>query len=102
MVKKYLRGLINRIYKILPLKESGYNTTPKYIHSLRKELTGFESLMAAINYDSRYGSVISVLKVFEDEFDELSPAYVKSEVFRLITLCNGIISKYAEEGDDEV
>lgn len=58
---RYLDNLINRVFKILPLKEENSETVDVYIKNLLYELTGNKELIVYLNNDSRYEAVISNL-----------------------------------------
>lgn len=58
----YLNNLINRVFKILPLKEENSPTVQTYIVSLLSELTGNKELIAVVNNDSRYETILSNLQ----------------------------------------
>lgn len=58
---RYMDNLINRVFKILPLKEENSETVDVYIKNLLYELTGNKELIVYLNNDSRYEAVISNL-----------------------------------------
>ena len=94
MVDKYLNGLVNQFFKILPIKESGEPSLTEFMRSLQVELLGFKDLMTAIGNDSMYLTLLSILQyLIENDCD--TPA-VKREVFKAISICKKLRNKYCE------
>lgn len=94
LVHEYFDRLVGRIYKILPLKEEGKDSTTKYIRSLWNELCGCEKLMQETGYDAMILEIIATLRNFDDKFDELELDFVRGEVFKLISICKKIRNAY--------
>ena len=59
---EYLKKLIGRLYKIIPLKEEDSEFVDKYIKGLSEELTGNARIMISCNYDSRIMIIASTLQ----------------------------------------
>ena len=95
MILKYFRHLVNRFFKILPIREENEPTLCEYMASLQSELIGCSALIAALNNDPIFLSLISTLQYFIDNPDEPVEKY-KREVFRCISSCNCLKSKYYE------
>lgn len=94
MVDNYLAGLVNQFFKILPIKESGEPSLNEFMKSLQGELLGFQGLMAEIGNDSMYLTLLSILQfLLENDCD--TPV-VKREVFKAISVCKKLRSKYCE------
>lgn len=94
MVDKYLTGLVNQFFKILPIKESGEPSLNEFMKSLQVELLGFKGLMAEIGNDSMYLTLLSILQyLIENDCDTL---VVKREVFKAISVCKKLRNKYCE------
>lgn len=97
VLKNYFDTLINNFFKILPIKENEENTLIEYMKSLRSELIGCDSLLRGTRYDSAMLSLISILQyLIENDCDV---ATVKREVFKAISICKKLKTKYFEEGD---
>lgn len=103
----YMRSLVNRFFKILPIKESetqyGESSFHTYIESLQAELIGCESLILALHDDPLFMSLISILQYMMDNPD-CSVRTVKREVFRAISICNKLKARYLSDvigGDAE-
>ena len=94
MVEKYLCGLINQFFKILPIKESGEPSLNEFMKSLQAELLGFKGLMIALENDSMYLSLLSILQYLIDNDCEIP--IVKREVFKAISICKKLRNKYCE------
>lgn len=85
----YLTSLIDRVFKILPLRETEEPTLPVYIESLLIELIGFSELVTATNTDSRFLSLMAILQYLASN-PECEVDIVKREVFHAISICNKI------------
>lgn len=95
-LRKYLSGLVDRFFKILPLWEDNEESLPTYLESLQLELIGFNGLMKAVDDDKDFVSLLSILQYLIDNPDT-STRTVKREVFRAISICNKLRSKYCTE-----
>lgn len=94
ILKNYFGSLIDRFFKILPLKESGECSLDVYMRSLQAELLGCGSLIESIRYDPMFLSLVAILQYFIDNPDCEVP-FVKREVFRAISVCNKLKERYA-------
>lgn len=95
MVSGYMSNLINRFYKILPIKENGEPTMIPYLESLLREMSGFKTLMPAIDDDDRYVTLLAILQHFIS--DDPDVATVKSDVFRAINIIKKLREKHCEK-----
>lgn len=98
VLSNYLRTLINLFFKILPIKESNESSLVTYMKSLQAELIGCKELVRAIHEDSLFLSLISILQYLIDN-PECSVTEVKREVFRAISICNKLKSRYAVDAE---
>lgn len=96
VVSQYMKSLVGQFYKILPIKESGEPSLPKYMDSLLRELVGCRSLIVALQYDDLYMSLLSILQYMVE--NECSTDVVRCEVFKAIRICKKLQKKYGEEG----
>ena len=96
MLCNYLSTLVNQFFKILPIKESGEPSLNEFIHSLQAELLGCHSLIEAINGDSMFLSLVSILQYLLDNECEIK--VVKREVFKAISVCKKLQEKYFPKG----
>ena len=101
-LKNYMRSLVDRFFKILPLWEDGEETLPEYLDSMLIELSGFRSMMFALHHDQDYVTLIAIVQYLIDN-PETSARVVKREVFRAISVCNKLSAKYGtKEGFHEI
>ena len=96
MLSGYMRSLVNRFFKILPIRESGEDSLETYMRSLQSELLGFKELIVVVHEDSEFVSLLNILQYLIDN-PECSLPVVKREVFRAISTCNKLKAKYAVE-----
>ena len=96
-VSGYFAALVNRIFKILPIRERGEATLGTYLDSLIIELLGCERLLTELNGDEGLLTLIATFQYLRDN-DDLSVAVVKREVFRAISVCKKIGERF--EGGD--
>ena len=93
MLCNYFKSLVNRFFKILPIREGGEKTLPIYIQSLQSEILGCKELICELKYDSNFLTLTSILQYLYDNPDCPIPD-VKREVFRAIGICNKMKSNY--------
>jgi len=90
MVKRYLQGTIDKVFKILPLYEEENQTLKDYINSLIIELKGFVSVYGSVGVEE-YMSVISTLQGLQNIIDKKgNQPTVKREIFKSIETINKI------------
>lgn len=89
----YLKGLIPRIFKILPLKEEEYETLDIYIDSLLREMIGLANVVDELKLNTNYLSIIGTL---ENLLDENDIKIFKRDVFK----CLDIIKKMRNTNGD--
>lgn len=97
--QNYVRSLVNKFFKILPIREQEDENLKTYMESLQCELIGCRSLIAAVNADPLYMSMLCLLQSLIDHADAPVSTF-RREVFKAISICNKLKSKYAtaEEG----
>jgi hypothetical protein len=89
----YLEYLINKIYKILPLKENNNNTLITYLSSLQVELVGSMSFIEQLRDNVQYLSVLNTIQYLIDyDFNLIT---CKREVFKIINIIENIKSNYS-------
>lgn len=96
-VSAYFASLVNRIFKILPIREREEETLGAYLDSLAIELAGCESLLPVLSGDGEFISVLSTIRSLRDD-PSLPVATVKREVFRAISICKRMETRYGKEG----
>lgn len=101
ILRNYFRSLVNSFFKILPIKEQNdeyEESLVVYMTSLQSELLGCKELITAIQYDSQFLTLLSILQYLIDN-PECTAREVKREVFRAISICNKLEARYLEGGD---
>lgn len=100
LFNNYIRSLVNRFFKILPIKENGEEygeeSLETYMKSLQAELLGCNELIITIHEDPLLISLLNILQYLIDN-PECSLTNVRREVFRAISICNKLKAKYFEE-----
>lgn len=91
-VVRYMGGLVNRFFKILPIKEEGEPTLKQYMQSLQREMLGCQSLIIMLKDDDRYMSLLSILQYLIDHDTNIKTT--KMEVFRAINILRQLQKKY--------
>jgi len=91
----YFSSLVNRVFKILPIREREENTLPVYLDSLTMELMGCKSLFPRLSEDGSYISLLSTIRYIHDNPDLPLPT-VRREVFRAISVCKKVGEHYAD------
>jgi hypothetical protein len=96
MFCNYLGFLINKVYKILPMKEQNNITLHEYLESLQRELIGNIDLIIKLKEDNDFLSLMSKIQYLtSNEYDNI---ICKKEVFSCISIIEKIIKKY--RGDE--
>ncbi len=94
-IKAYLKALINKTYKILPMKEENSSTLKLYIEGFVRELTGFMNLFDFLIEDQQFMTLITTLVYLASEdYDNL---ICKKEVFKCIHIVEHIEKSYFGE-----
>lgn len=91
LCSNYFNILINKFYKILPLKEENSSTVDQYITSLLAEMTGGREVIKAIQHDGLYLMLVNTLEYLR-YCDDLKVC--KREVFKCIKTIESLNSKY--------
>lgn len=89
VIDKYFESLVNRFFKILPMRENGEASLETYMRSLQCELLGCKNLISLFKESDSYISLLSILQYLVDT-PECPVADVKREVFKAISICNRI------------
>lgn len=97
LIFNYFNNLVNQFFKVLPMRESEEESLPIYIDSLKTELIGCGGLIPDLEQDSSFLSLLNILQYLGDNPD-CSVKKTKREVFKAISICNRLKSKYSEGG----
>jgi hypothetical protein len=93
---KYFEFLINKTYKILPLKEEKSSTLISYLESYQRELIGNKELLFVLVDEPQFITVLNTIQflISENYTDDVC----KKEVFKCIKILKDINFKYFKEG----
>lgn len=91
-MNNYLKALVDKVYKILPMKEENSETLQCYLTGLTHELVGAYQLHFSLVDEPRFLGVIHIVKYLETS--DYDTATCKREVFKAIRLIQNI----AKEG----
>ncbi|MDF2951043.1 MAG: hypothetical protein K0S18_626 [Anaerocolumna sp.] len=89
---RYFDFLINKTYKILPLKEECSETLIDYLESFQRELIGNKELVSILKDEPQFVSVLNTMQYLID--NEYSVKICKKEVFKSIRILKDINKKY--------
>lgn len=92
----YLQNLIDKVFKILPMKEEQCGTLPSYLRSLESELAGCYKLWDELADEPQFLALINVVNYLAVE--EYDIAVCKREVFKAIHLVESVKKNIREEG----
>lgn len=93
----YFKFLINKTYKILPLKEENSNTLKSYLESYLRELIGNKELVTLLVNEPKFITLLNTLQYLISE--EYSVKVCKKEVFKCIKILEELNKKYFDGGD---
>lgn len=102
LIGNYFRKLVDMYFKILPLYENGESSLRVYMENLRDELTGCSGIIAGIQFDPLYMSLIATLQFLIGELDdsECTKEKFRQKVFGAIAVCNKLASRYGQETEE--
>lgn len=98
LIKNYFSALVNCVFKILPMKENKEESLNAYMRSLQMEMVGCKELVDAINNDSMYLSLLSMLQ-YQIDNPNCPVNDTRREVFKAIAICNKLKARYTEEAN---
>lgn len=96
---RYFEFLINKTYKILPLKEEKSDTLKSYLESYLRELIGNKNLIPLLVDEPKFVTVLNTMQFLISE--DYSDKVCKKEVFKCIRILEEIKDKYFKEGDSD-
>ena len=91
----YFHFLINKTYKILPMKEEGSKTLKAYLESFLRELVGNQNLVHTLTNEPQFITVLNTIQYLISE--EYTTEVCRKEVFKCIRILEHINKKYFEE-----
>jgi len=93
---RYFNFLINKTYKILPMKEENSSTLKAYLESFLRELIGSKELISVLVNEPSFISVLNTMQFLISE--EYSTQICKQEVFKCIHILEDISKKCFQQG----
>lgn len=93
----YFNFLINKTYKILPMKEENSRTLKTYLESYLRELIGNQELVLVLVNEPQFITVLNTIQFLISE--EYTIEVCKQEVFKCIHILKSINKKYFKEVD---
>lgn len=87
----YLKSLINKVYKILPMYEEENPNLRSYIQSLEREMSGCYQLYQSLCDDAQFLSIIGIVRYLHTE--EYNQRTCKQEVFKAIRIIETMIER---------
>lgn len=93
----YFKFLIDKTYKILPLKEENSETLKQYLESYLRELIGNRDLVDVLVDEPKFITILNTMQYLISE--EYSTSVCKKEVFKCIRILEEINDKYFKSGD---
>ena len=92
LFNNYLKYLINKMFKVLPMKENEVKSLNEYLRSLQIELIGSTDLIGVLKNDPQFLSLMNTIQFFIDnEYDNKT---CKREVFKCIHILEDLQKKY--------
>lgn len=89
--KCYLRALINKVYKILPMYEEENKNLRSYLQSLEREMAGCYKLYESLCDNAQFLSLIAIIRFLHAE--DYTQQVCKQEVFKAIRLIEDIVER---------
>lgn len=94
-LEEYSKYLINKVYKILPMKEENCQTLTQYLEGLQVELIGNSELVTLLSNEPKFISLLNIIQyLISQDYDN---KMCKREVFKAINLIENISQKYFKE-----
>jgi hypothetical protein len=92
LFNNYLKYLINKLFKILPMKEHEVQSLQEYLKSLQIELIGGTKLISALKNDAKFLTLMNTIQFLIDgKYDN---KICKREVFKCIRIIEDLQHKY--------
>lgn len=97
-VIRYISSLVNRCFKILPMREENESSINEYTRSLLRELVAFGDLFDHTRDHGTFVSLLCVVKFLDDNVcnNECSIKDIRREVFNAISLCKKLKQEFLD------
>jgi len=90
----YMKYLISRIYKILPMQEEGCETLIEYMEDLCHELIGNSEMIEELKWDGNFLILMGNIQYLIKDENYKEHKTCKSKVFSSIDAINKIIDNF--------
>jgi hypothetical protein len=79
----YVNGMVSKVWKMLPMKQDGFSSLPKYIESTLREFIGQKELVLKLRNNEEFQTILGILESLlnQDDF-----AKFRSDIFKVINL----------------
>ncbi|MPL95077.1 hypothetical protein SDC9_41240 [bioreactor metagenome] len=94
----YVKGLIGKLFKILPLRENEEKSLNEYLDSLWMEMSGAYMTFPILQESSEYVSALNIVGYLTTH--SVSPKQCKREVFKAIGLVEKLSIQAGGDADD--
>lgn len=99
-VTNYLDALVGKIYKILPMKESGAEFLPQYIDWKIREMLAFQEFIDVVGEDADFLSLLLIMRAIARE--DSTMVSVRHDVFEAIRICKTLSRRYKKQEVDRI
>lgn len=99
----YFGSLVNKFFKILPMREEGEKSLAEYIRSFQRELVGCGEFIPVVKDDGTFVEILCILQYLADNINnqECDFKNIRREVFHAISLCNKMQSRFMNGGESK-
>lgn len=83
MLLAYVNGMIAKSYKMIPMKQDGVKSLPKYIEATLREFVGQNELVFELKENEEFLTILGVMETLlsQNDFSKF-----RSDVFKIINL----------------
>jgi hypothetical protein len=87
MLIAYVDGMIAKVYKMLPMKQSQFQSLPTYMESTLREFIGQKELVLELKNNEEFLTILGTLEslLIQDDFKKF-----RSDIFKVINLIEKI------------
>lgn len=94
MLIAYVDGMIAKVYKMLPMKQSKLNSLPTYMESTLREFIGQKELVFKLKDSEEFLTIIGTLESLLDQDDFKK---FRSDIFKILNLIERMKNKLGGE-----
>jgi flagellin-specific chaperone FliS len=89
LLHAYVDGLVNKVFKMLPMKQDNVQSLSKYIESTLRELVGQKELVEELKRNQEF---LSILGILESLLQQEDFQIFRSDIFKTINLIESLKS----------